>query len=72
MRDIVFCMETQYRDVTSLKLTYKCNAIPINVQWMFWNLVKDVLVSVRSFPVVQWLRFCLQCRGCKFDPLLGN
>ena len=44
MRDIVFCMETHYyRDVTSLKLTYKYNAIPINVQWMFWNLVKDIL-----------------------------
>lgn len=41
MRDVVFCTETQYyRDGTSLKLTYECNAVPINVQWMFWNLAK--------------------------------
>lgn len=44
MRDIVFCMETHYyRDVTSLKLTYKSNAIPVRVPWMLWNLVKDIL-----------------------------
>ena len=40
--------------------------------WSIWNCESGKSTLILASLVAQWLRICLQCRGCGFDPWVGK